>query len=371
MIRKLYIITNLIILLAFFCVSVCAQEVADMEITITIGDVQRTGLYTGTTKNGLPEGFGRFDAVNSEGEAWYYEGGFKNGLFDGEGKAAWEGGSLQKGIFRNGELYNGKIWNNDGELIKEMADGKVYIESQSYIKLVLLIIVGVIALIVTITATFRTIRMAKNHGITPGLLDSHELVWKESANVLKRTTAIRMFQEGALRLYDKNIDFVGKKKAFSYDFSDILKVYHGGGNGIEIIFKNRDKITIGIRPKSTTLEWVEAINNQISIYRQSSQERSVSDDVIDVIAAYMSISGGSLFLYKDRIEFASKNKTVIIPFPQICSVQRALFNTLEIKTYTGEEYTFSLSPSSETNKWVGLIHNQINIHKNSFYKDNV
>ncbi len=63
-------------------------EVENMEMTVSTGYgdgilFERTGTYTGTLLNGLAHGKGRFDSQNPEGHPWYYEGDFKNGLFNG------------------------------------------------------------------------------------------------------------------------------------------------------------------------------------------------------------------------------------------------------------------------------------------------
>ncbi len=68
-------------------------EVENMEITLStpfwegneVIQVERTGTYTGTVLNNFPEGKGKFETENDYGNPWYYEGDFKNGLFNGQG----------------------------------------------------------------------------------------------------------------------------------------------------------------------------------------------------------------------------------------------------------------------------------------------
>lgn len=53
--------------------------------------------------NGVPHGFGRFDSVDANGLAWYYEGEFQNGVFDGQGIRCWpEDAHTENGTYTNG-----------------------------------------------------------------------------------------------------------------------------------------------------------------------------------------------------------------------------------------------------------------------------
>lgn len=114
----------LIPLLLFLLLSACGEpaappepteeEVENVEMTLTLErwaedgttkeEYERTGTYTGTVIDGIPNGKGRFDTQNSEGIAWYYEGDFKDGKFDGEGVAIWDDEDTQaeKGTYKNG-----------------------------------------------------------------------------------------------------------------------------------------------------------------------------------------------------------------------------------------------------------------------------
>ena len=89
------------------------QSVDAQKMTITINQwdsdgkeiesIQREGTYTGEIVDGKPDGNGKFESKNSSGVAWSYEGSFKNGLFDGEGKNIWEDGSFAEiGHFEQG-----------------------------------------------------------------------------------------------------------------------------------------------------------------------------------------------------------------------------------------------------------------------------
>ena len=62
-------------------------------MTLDFNFGQRTGTYWGDLNDqGLPHGKGKFTTTNSEGIEWTYEGEFKNGHFDGDGKTTWRDG---------------------------------------------------------------------------------------------------------------------------------------------------------------------------------------------------------------------------------------------------------------------------------------
>lgn len=75
------------------------ETVTDMEFNMTFEAGERTGKYTGEVIDGIPNGNGKFETVNPAGAKWYYEGEFKDGLFDGNGITLWESGSVKKGEF--------------------------------------------------------------------------------------------------------------------------------------------------------------------------------------------------------------------------------------------------------------------------------
>ena len=72
------------------------------EITLNLAYGDRTGTYSGdVNEQGLPHGQGKFTSTNSEGEKWTYEGEFKNGHFDGEGKTTWKSGTVEIGTYKD------------------------------------------------------------------------------------------------------------------------------------------------------------------------------------------------------------------------------------------------------------------------------
>ena len=68
--------------------------------------IARTGVYIGDVCNGLAEGEGTFNAVNSEGTPYSYVGTWKKGLYNGYGVCHWEADDVytQKGTFVDGEF---------------------------------------------------------------------------------------------------------------------------------------------------------------------------------------------------------------------------------------------------------------------------
>lgn len=88
------------------------ETVEDVEMTLeikcwnyedgkTIDTLPRTGTYTGEVVDGLPNGHGRFDTVGSTGAKWYYDGEFKDGDFNGQGKCVFETGQVEEGTYKN------------------------------------------------------------------------------------------------------------------------------------------------------------------------------------------------------------------------------------------------------------------------------
>lgn len=92
--NKLYILTICISLVMLF--TGCSKEIT---LNLSYGD--RTGKYTGDLVDGIPNGHGKFTTTNDEGEKWTYEGEFKNGHFEGEGKTTWKSGQIEIGKYKN------------------------------------------------------------------------------------------------------------------------------------------------------------------------------------------------------------------------------------------------------------------------------
>lgn len=70
------------------------------------GIFDRIGPFKGEMINGIPNGYGVFSSINSEGTPWTYTGEWKDGIFHGQGKSVWSDesstsqiGTYVKGVF--------------------------------------------------------------------------------------------------------------------------------------------------------------------------------------------------------------------------------------------------------------------------------
>lgn len=90
------------------------EDVVDQEMTLDFSFGARTGSYTGHLNgNGLPDGEGSFECINSEGVTWKYTGTFVNGHMEGYGETDWDEGYREYGNYKNdvwipsvGEMYD-------------------------------------------------------------------------------------------------------------------------------------------------------------------------------------------------------------------------------------------------------------------------
>lgn len=107
--------TKICVILVLLCSIVTlslAENVVQEEITIVLPDVTRNGIYTGSiNENGEPDGYGVFEAVNSEGVAWHYVGQWKNGKMTGFGREVWDDGQMEIGTFENSVLIDSQYDN--------------------------------------------------------------------------------------------------------------------------------------------------------------------------------------------------------------------------------------------------------------------
>lgn len=99
----------LLVFLIFLVQFSIAESVTRMPYTVVFSDSVREGLYTGDIQNGIPDGFGVFEAVNDEGEAWHYIGDWSKGQLSGEGRMVWDSGQIKIGKFAANEFVSGKI----------------------------------------------------------------------------------------------------------------------------------------------------------------------------------------------------------------------------------------------------------------------
>lgn len=93
--KKSIFVIALVVTLAL-AVSGCSKK-----ITLNLAYGDRNGKYSGDMENGVPNGIGKFTSTNEEGTSWTYEGEFKNGHFEGEGKTTWKSGQMEIGTYKN------------------------------------------------------------------------------------------------------------------------------------------------------------------------------------------------------------------------------------------------------------------------------
>lgn len=94
----------------------CGNSVSNKQMTLDLSYGQRSGTYSGeVNKDGLPNGKGKFESQNPEGQKWIYDGEFKNGHFEGQGtNIIIATKQKEMGTFSNDELNGqGKLYLND------------------------------------------------------------------------------------------------------------------------------------------------------------------------------------------------------------------------------------------------------------------
>lgn len=136
--RKWEILT--LILITLFLLCSCTRTVENEKIKLNFGGGtgEKEGTYSGEVKNNLPNGEGKFETKNSQGEVWYYEGQWIEGQTQGKGCQCWpelrqkhEGtfdntGLIKGSVYQEGKLvYKGETITEDGYLLYN-GKGKIY-----------------------------------------------------------------------------------------------------------------------------------------------------------------------------------------------------------------------------------------------------
>ena len=116
----------LFILLSFMLLSslACAENAVRIPYDLSINELTLSGQYTGEIQNGLPEGFGVFEAICPNGTSCHYIGYWENGLMNGEGSIHWADGSLEIGNYKDGYFVSGKYNYNGLQLLKAKTEGE-------------------------------------------------------------------------------------------------------------------------------------------------------------------------------------------------------------------------------------------------------
>jgi hypothetical protein len=86
--------------------SALGEQAENVEMTLDFSFGQRAGLYTGTMKDGLPDGEGSFITENTEQQQWTYTGTWVAGHLEGQGASVWEDGWRDEGTYAN-DMLNG------------------------------------------------------------------------------------------------------------------------------------------------------------------------------------------------------------------------------------------------------------------------
>ena len=120
--EKRNIISVIIItIFAIFSLVGCGapKTVQNQQMTLNFSFGEKTGTYTGEVNaQNLPDGKGKFETKNSENKIWIYEGDFKNGHFEGQGKTTWP----ELNMTVEGTYHNDKL---NGQGKRTLPNGKV------------------------------------------------------------------------------------------------------------------------------------------------------------------------------------------------------------------------------------------------------
>jgi hypothetical protein len=101
-----------------------------VELTLQFSFGERTGIYSGGMKDGLPDGQGTFESRNETGTAWVYEGGWEMGHLKGQGTTTFESGYRETGWYEGdnlngqGKLYQDEILIYEGAFTDNIPDGQ-------------------------------------------------------------------------------------------------------------------------------------------------------------------------------------------------------------------------------------------------------
>ena len=79
--------------------------------------------YVGEWKDGKKHGQGTYTSGKGEREGDKYVGEFKYGKKNGQGTYTWSDGDKEVGEWKKNELWNGTMYDKDGNIIKRVANG--------------------------------------------------------------------------------------------------------------------------------------------------------------------------------------------------------------------------------------------------------
>ena len=94
-------------------------ETSSGEVWKGFGDKETHPKYQGNVKNGKPDGLGIL--ITTYGNK--YVGEFKDGKKNGQGTYTWSDGDKEVGEWKKNKLWNGTMYDKDGNIIKRVANG--------------------------------------------------------------------------------------------------------------------------------------------------------------------------------------------------------------------------------------------------------
>lgn len=112
--KKLVLFSAILVLLFSWAFPSIAEteNVVQMTYVVKLPDVTREGKYTGELLNGVPHGYGIFEATNPSSITWHYIGQWENGNMTGEGGQYWDSGESRVGLYESNDFVCGEQHTN-------------------------------------------------------------------------------------------------------------------------------------------------------------------------------------------------------------------------------------------------------------------
>ena len=279
----------------------------------------------------------------------------------------------------------------------------IFVEDIITVLVIVFIVVAIFVVGCFVVLFGLLFRLGASRIIKPKLLNSPKFVAQEKPGFINKTIAVTDIFQGILYLYKDRIEFVTKKNVSVFMFSEIFTVRHQHKSIFAIVLYSGEKHGIIVKPETAMSEWIDMINHQIELHKQNSPEDPGSAEFIyknSIVNIYPTAAwkqqNGTLFLYKDRVEFKiikvrpmnpftrnhldkvnydDKKESIIIQLSQIYNVQfsneydigilnlKLKYDCLRIETDMHKEYDIAMAPSTVIHEWVNLINNQMKLYK--------
>ena len=114
---------SMLLFLLLLFTAAFAENVSRLPYDLAVRGITISGLYSGETTNGIPDGYGLFETQTPDGTPCHYIGEWKDGIMQGSGSMYWNDGSLEIGEYSNGIFVTGKYNYNGLTLLTAKADG--------------------------------------------------------------------------------------------------------------------------------------------------------------------------------------------------------------------------------------------------------